>query len=453
MNKYNFNPNKYKKKLLGLINALKQDKHLTQKTYHKLIKKFPKSKSQVFAKSEIIAGIRLFAKKDQKKLIQKIVMKPVRTLSGVVPVTLLTKPYPCPGKCIYCPDDIKMPKSYLSSEPGAQRAGHHHFDPYHQVASRLNAYYANGHPTDKVELIVLGGTWSVYPLKYKIWFIKRCFDALNSFQVDRVRPCQSTGQSTWVQLKKSQTKNETAKTRCIGLSLETRPDFITEQELIDFRKFGCTKVQIGVQSLSDKILTLNQRGHGVKQTKKAFKLLRLAGFKIQAHWMANLYGSSVKKDISDFKKLFSNKNFRPDELKLYPTALLKTAKLMDLYNQKLWKPYTNQELIKVLSVILSAVPCYCRVTRIIRDFSSQDIIAGSKTSNLRQLVETKAKNIHEIRYREIRKQPVKIKDLKLKITTYQTSIGTEKFLEFITPDNKIVAFLRLSLPKIKPFIK
>lgn len=456
MNKYNFNPNQHQEKLLKLINALKQSKDFNSKTYHKLVKKFPKTKSDIFSKSEIIAGIRQFAKKDKDTLIKKIVMKPTRTLSGVVPVTLLTKPWPCPGQCIFCPDDVKMPKSYLSAEPGAQRALNNKFDPYHQVASRLNTYYANGHPTNKVELIVLGGTWSTYQEDYKIWFIKRCFDALNSH--DKAGPCQSkkyqiNGKSTWEKLKKSQTTNETAKTRCVGLSLETRPDFITKKELINFRKLGCTKVQIGIQSLSNKILKLNQRGHGVKETKEAFKLLRSFGFKIQAHWMANLYGSSPKKDIIDFKKIFSTLDYRPDELKIYPTALLKTAKLMDYYQKKLWHPYTNQELIEILQNILPTIPRYCRVSRMIRDFSSNDIMAGSKASNLRQVVEEKCGKILEIRSREIRKTKLDPSKLSLKITTFKTSIGTEKFLEYITPEDKIVAFLRLSLPTKKPFIK
>ena len=326
MSKFDFNPLTHQKKLKSLIKALKLVKKLTPKTYHQLIKKFPKSDTHLFTKSQIIAGIRKF--NPSKELIAKIQMKPIRTLSGVVPVTLLTKPFPCPGKCIFCPNDVKMPKSYLSAEPGAQRALANQFDPYNQVYTRLITYHANGHFTDKVELIILGGTWSVYPKNYKIWFIKRCFDALNSFDKDSPRhpkKHQLTGQSTWKELKKAQVKNETAKTRCVGLSLETRPDWITKKELINFRRLGCTKVQIGLQSLSDKILTLNKRGHTTKESKQAIKLLRQAGFKIQAHWMANLHGSTPAKDVTDFSKLFKDYHYRPDELKIYPTALLETA--------------------------------------------------------------------------------------------------------------------------------
>ncbi len=453
MSKFDFNPLTHQKKLLSLIKALKTVKKLTPKKYHQLIKKYPKSDSHLFTKSEIIAGIRHFD--PSKKLITKIQMKPIRTLSGVVPVTLLTKPFPCPGKCIFCPDDVKMPKSYLSAEPGAQRAAANQFDPYNQVYSRLQTYHANGHSTDKIELIILGGTWSVYPVSYQIWFIKRCFDALNNFKGQSLPSVkyQVSGKSTWPALKKAQIKNETAKTRCVGLSLETRPDWISKKELINFRKLGCTKVQIGLQSLDNKILTLNQRGHTTKESKQAIKLLRLAGFKIQAHWMANLYGSNPKKDQHDFNKLFSIPDYRPDELKIYPTALLESAELMKYYQKGKWRPYSNKELINLLISTLTQVPQYCRVSRMIRDFSAADIIVGSKTSNLRQLIEAQAKQIQEIRFREIRQKPVSVKDLKLKIITYKTSIGTEKFLQFVTRTNQIAGFLRLSLPTKKPFIK
>jgi len=390
-------------------------------------------------------------------------MKPIRTLSGVVPVTLLTKPYPCPGKCIYCPNDPTMPKSYLKQEPGAQRGLKNKFDPYLQISSRLKAYHAIGHPTDKIELIILGGTWSVYPLAYRIWFIKRCFEALNSFPLaknttkNKKIALDNSEKSTWPELATAQRKNETAFTRCIGLSLETRPDHITPQEVITLRRLGCTKVQLGLQSLNNRILKLNQRGHTIKASQTAIKLLRQAGFKIQAHWMANLYGSSPAKDIADFNKLFSDYHYRPDELKIYPTSLLATAKLMDFFNQGKWKPFTQAQLIKVLSAALPNIPAYCRLTRMMRDFSAQDIVAGSKTSNLRQLIEKlvieQKQTINEIRFREIRRQPLKTQDLKLKTITYKTSIGQEKFLQFVTPDNQIAAFLRLSFPALKPFIR
>ncbi len=420
MAKFDFNPKTYEKKLQPLIREL-----AAGKTYDKVLRCYPKTKTRLFTKAEVIAGLKYLGYPPS------LVAKPIRTLSGVVPVTVLTKPYPCPGHCLYCPNDPTMPKSYLPSEPGGQRAVANQFDPYRQVSSRLKTYRANNHPTDKVELIVLGGTWSAYPKTYQNWFIRRCFDALNGRASASVKTAQKI--------------NETVKTRCIGLSLETRPDWITKNELINFRKLGCTKVQIGIQSLNNRILRLNRRGHTVAATKKAIKLLRLFGFKIQAHWMANLYGADPKTDMADFKKLFSDKNFRPDELKIYPCSLIKTAPLYDYYQKDLWRPYTQKELLSVLIKVLPLVPEYCRVSRMIRDFSAKDIVSGNRHSNLRQLVEAELKTkIQEIRSREIRNQPAG--KLKFKIITYKTSIGMEKFLQWVTDNNQICAFLRLSLP-------
>lgn len=449
MSKFDFNPKDYQKKLLPLIKALKSNK-----TYDRVLRCFPKTTTTLFTKAEIISGLRYFGYPIN------LVAKPVRTSSGVVPVTVLTKPYPCPGTCIFCPLDANLPKSYLSSEPGAQRALANRFDPFNQVITRLNSYYANGHNTDKVELIVLGGTWSFYPLSYQIWFINRCFQALNAFQSGQTLTLpkfQTTGQAAWIQLKKSQLQNQTAATRCVGLSLETRPDFISQPEVIRLRKLGCTKVQLGVQSLDNKILRLNRRGHTIQATRQAFRLLRLSGFKIQAHWMANLYGSSVKKDIADFKKIFSQSYYRPDELKIYPCSLIASAQLFNYYQKGLYRPYTQNQLLSVLSTILPLIPAYCRVTRMIRDFSSADIVSGNKASNFRQLVESAVlkagQTIQEIRFREIRRQPIDFKQLKLKVINYKTSTGREKFLQFVTSTNHLVAFLRLSLPQTRPFIK
>jgi elongator complex protein 3 len=442
--------------LKSILAEINQGGKLSEKRYHQLVKKYPKDKKGIFTKAEIIAAWRkTYPDKDLP-----VQVKPVRTISGVVPVTLLTKPYPCPGQCIFCPNDPKMPKSYLSSEPGAQRAAANHFDPYNQVTARLMAYHANGHSTDKAELIVLGGTWSSYPKNYKIWFIKRCFDALNDFQATKTKKTKTaevSGVADWPELFKAQKKNERSASRCVGLSLETRPDFLNEQELIRFRKLGCTKVQIGIQSLNNKVLDLNKRGHRVEATKKAVALLRQAGFKIQAHWMANLYGSSPDEDIKDFAKLFSNKAYRPDELKIYPTALIETAELMDYYKKGLWKPFSQEELLKVLVAILPMVPEYCRVTRMIRDFSSDDIVAGNKLTNFRENVEKeiakRGKKIKEIRSREIKKQTVSVDQLSLKVVSFSAGSAEEKFIQFVTKENSIAGFLRLSLPKKEAFIK
>jgi len=432
-----------------------------------------------------------------KQLKDTLIMKRTRTASGVTPVTVLTKPFPCPGKCIFCPNDIRMPKSYLSDEPGAQRAFRNKFDPYQQTFNRLLEYKSIGHPTDKIELIVLGGTWSAYPKDYQVWFIKRCFDAMNDFNPhienemkddikslpydkkvikDFEKETKHEKQSynvmvskaikeiekeykdiTWEKLFASQKKNETSITRCIGLVIETRPDEINEEEIIRIRKLGATKVQLGVQSLNDEVLKSNKRGHTVKTTRNAFNMLRKAGFKIHIHWMPNLYGSTPDMDIKDFQKLFNEDDFKPDEMKIYPCSLIESAELYKYYKKGLWKPYTEEELLKILTNITKDTPRYCRITRMIRDIGSQDIVVGNKKTNFRQLVENKLKEnnvkIVEIRSREIRNTEFDHNNIEFIDTEYETTISTEHFLEFVTTikngGKKLLGFLRLSLPKDK----
>jgi elongator complex protein 3 len=414
-------------------------------------------------------------------LLQK---KPIRTSSGVTPVTVLTKPFPCPGECIFCPTDVRMPKSYIANEPGAQRAGQNGFDPYLQVYNRLDAYRQIGHPISKVELIILGGTWSVYPESYQIWFIKRLFDALNDFGSgndnrpptatinlkDRITSGETYNQhiaaktnylsgagqaSTWSNLLDSQKQNEMNACRCVGLVLETRPDNVTVHEVIRLRKLGATKIQIGIQSLSDEVLKLNKRGHTANQAEEAVSLLRQAGFKVHAHWMPNLYGSDPQKDIKDYQQLFINKNIRPDELKIYPCSLIDDTELVDFYRRKLWRPYTLEELTRVLGFVMTNTPEYCRLTRIIRDIPGTEIVAGNKTTNLRQLIEARIdkKNMHDIRSREIKQDKIDSSKIKLDTIMYDTTVSKEVFLQYVTTDRKIIAFLRLSLPTKPNFIK
>jgi len=445
--------------LLQIIKEILALRNSSEQAISKVMSRHPSVESEIFSKSQIISLLKKYKKEiklkdiDEKRFLSLIRMKKIRTLSGVTPVTVLTKPYPCPGNCIYCPNDPNMPKSYISSEPGAQRAYSNHFDPYLQVFNRLLAYKNIGHPTDKVELIVLGGTWSYYPESYQIWFIKRCFDAMNEFNLRSTKYISKISKfkkTSWEELIIVQKKNETSKTRCVGLVLETRPDYVTEKEVIRLRKLGATKIQIGIQSLNNRILKLNNRGHSVEATAKALKILRMAGFKIHAHWMPNLLGSDPKQDIEDFKKLFLDKRFKPDELKIYPCSLIQDTKLFEYFKKGKWKPYTEKQIISVLTKCILLTPRYCRITRVIRDISSEDIFAGNKKSNLRQIIESdlrkKDKKVSEIRFREIKGEIVDSKDLTLKETTYLASPSTEYFLEYVTKEDKIAGFLRLSLP-------
>jgi len=367
-------------------------------------------------------------------LLARIRMKPMRTLSGVTTVTVLTKPYPCPGKCIFCPDDIRMPNSYLPDEPGAMRGLQHHFDPYDQAQYRIRALEAVGHPTEKIELLILGGTWSSYPRDYQEWFIQRCFDALND--------CDSHS------LIDSQTINETAAHRNVGLTIETRPDHINTSELAWLRYLGVTKVQMGAQSFDDQILLINKRGHTVSETLEAVNLLRAGGFKIVLHWMPNLLGATLESDRKDFMCLWEG--FCPDELKIYPTQLLQNAELYQVWLRGEFQPYTTQELVELIADLKTSIPEYCRVNRIIRDIPSNNIVEGNKRTSLRQDVQMEMKRrgttCNCIRCREVRGQEVQLEKLENQDLVYTTPVSEEHFLSFVTVQDKLVGFLRLSLP-------
>lgn len=523
MKKYTINYLPYTSQLIELFQELETLPDPNEKAVHRVTKRFPKDGTGLFSKDELVMAYRGLAGKHglqplNSKLLRALQMKPVRTSSGVTPVTVLTKPFPCPGTCIFCPNDIRMPKSYLADEPGAQRAERNYFDPYLQTYNRLQAFHNIGHELDKVEIIILGGTWSYYPEPYQIWFIKECFRALNEFGVkdDRARieaeyehmsqryqdmqrhapsnnpthnrhalqtqqikgddlsktynqtvselyvaPERLAGfdayqSASWEELFQQQRDNETARYRNVGLVIETRPDNISEAEVLRIRKLGCTKTQIGFQSLNDEVLSKNKRGHDVTATRRAVQLLRQAGFKIHAHWMANLYGSSVQLDKVDYEKLFNDPDFKPDELKIYPCSLIGSAELMKYYQKGLWKPYQYEELLDVLTFCLQHTPQYCRLTRVIRDIPSPDIVEGNKLTNFRQIAEAKLAaagvQSQDIRAREIRHQEVKASELKLEIVPYETTISQELFLQYVTADNRIAGFLRLSLPKQDSFI-
>jgi elongator complex protein 3 len=495
-NSYKFTVGVYEPQLLSIFAQLATPKFNAEKL-SSLLKANSKPEGGIFSKTELVQGYHQLVAAGKlaadEQILAKVRLKPTRSGSGVLPLTVLTKPFPCPGKCIFCPNDIRMPKSYLRDEPGAQRAERNSFDPYLQTYNRLLAFHNTGHDVSKVELIILGGTWTYYPEKYQIWFIKRCFDALNDFGVvdgrlnvkavntfaekkdrdgeelqgsynQRVAKLAAKSaaeqqqakaqQASWDELLVAQDQNETAKSRCVGLVIETRPDHISTREVIRVRKLGATKTQIGFQSLQDSVLDLNHRGHDVAASKRAVALVRSGGFKIHAHWMPNLYGSNPEKDKQDYLKLFTA-DFQPDELKIYPCSLIESAELMDYYKQGLWRPYTEAELLDVLSFCLKNTPRYVRLTRVIRDIPSPDIVVGNKKTNFRELVERSLQAekavLQDIRAREIKFAEVKQRDLELKITTYAATNyegpTTERFLEFVTKGDKICGFLRLSLPE------
>ncbi len=503
--RFSFEPEEHAAELDAIIGAIESASRFGERDLEELLRRHPKNGRGFFSKSELIRGYRALrpGSAGEQAFVERVRMKPVRTRSGVAPVTVLTKPYPCPGRCIFCPSDVRMPKSYLSSEPGAQRAAEHQFDPYRQTFSRLRSYRHTGHPVDKVELIVLGGTWSSYPEGYQVWFILRCLEAMNEFfdlssgpgadplltfdpavdyrqleetvrgaEVDSsdaaagrsynqvvsdwtaVHPraaAEAREQNAdWADLLAAQRENETSPVRCVGLSLETRPDRLDAAEALRMRRLGATKVQIGIQSMDDDVLALNGRGHDTARSQRAVRLLRQAGFKIQAHWMPNLHGSTPARDREDFDRLFADPDVRPDELKVYPCSLIESAELMAYHRRGEWRPYEADELLDVLVHGLGGAPRYCRLSRVIRDIPGTDIVTGNRTTNLRQVAEAEASargvRCRDIRAREVGGRQVDPRRLRLRRTDYEASGGRETFLEFVTAEDRIAGFLRLRLP-------
>lgn len=447
----------------------------------------------------------------EQALLRILRMKPRRTASGVATVTVVTKPWPCSSDCLYCPNDVRMPKSYLSDEPACQRAERNYFDPYLQVRSRLSALDEMGHVTDKVELIVLGGTWNDYPEAYQRWFVSELFRACNG----RVSPddaaCLSTMGASAIsrdgfyrscglsydtgelaarcselqarvneggcgyneafvqlerrlgwrraaraqeasagELERQHLLNETAAHRVVGLSIETRPDLISPASARAMRALGCTKIQMGIQSLSQEVLDANQRPISVGRIADAFATLRRFGFKVQVHAMVNLLGSTPASDAADYRRLVGDERFCPDEVKLYPCSLVESARLGRLYKRGLWRPYDEEELVGLLAKDVLATPSYVRISRMIRDISSTDIVAGNRKTNLRQLVEARlaeqGQSAREIRQREVSLADVDPDTLRLDQLSYRCIASEERFLQWVDEDGRIAGFLRLSLP-------
>ena len=390
-----------------------------------------------------------------KKLIKKISFldkkikkRPIRSLSGVAVVSVLTKPFPCPGHCLFCPTEKNLPKSYLSGEPAVERAKTFAFNPYNQVRSRLETLEKIGHPTDKIELIVIGGSWSSLPTNYQIWFIKECFRAANDQKIRKSLPLRP--QQDVLSLKREHAKNEKASHRLIGITVETRPDLINQQEILKMRDLGCTRVELGVQIIDDDILKYNRRGSTTHDLIRATKLLKNAGFKICYHLMTGLPKSTLKKDINSFKKIFSSEKYRPDMLKIYPCVVTKNSDLYSLWKNKKYRPYGDKALIELLAMLKTLIPPYVRVNRVFRDIPSNLIFAGCKISNLREKVQSclrqTGKKCHCIRCRETKN--LKFSHLSLSKIVYQASDGLEIFLSYENKkENKLAAFLRLRLPK------
>ncbi len=328
-----------------------------------------------------------------------------------------------------------MPKSYLSNEPAVMRAVRAEFDPFRQVRDRLHALKNCGHEVSKIELIVMGGTFSAHPRNYQNWFIRRCFAALN----DMEHGTWNIEHRTLEGLKKA---NEKSKHRLVGLTLETRPDFISKKEVKRFLKLGCTRVEIGVQNLDDKILAKSKRGHGVAESIRAIKLLKNAGLKVGIHLMPNLPLATPQSDFEMFREVFENADFCPDQIKIYPTVLVENAELKKFWRSGEWQPYSDTALSNLLVKIKSITPPWIRLTRVVRDIPAESILAGNRITNLRQILQQRGVRCECIRCREIRGEDFDTKQVELFRKEYEASGGREIFLSF-EADGKLISLLRL----------
>ena len=419
----------------------------------------------IFANSELLRVYReLILRHEIEKssvLDRALRKRAVRTGSGVAPVAVLTMPWECPGTCAYCPRESDVPTSYLSNEPAVMRAIRCDYHPAVQVEDRLRALVANGHEPTKIELIVIGGTWSVLPEKYKYWYIKECFRAANDFSKiskfkkqipNKFQNSKFKIQNLKSELAEEQRRNEKAKYRLIGITLETRPDYINERELLEMRTLGCTRVELGVQAIDDEILKINKRGHGVEAIARATALLRDFGFKITYHLMPGLPGSTPAKDLKMFKQLFSDERFQPDQIKFYPTVVTKGSLLYKWWKAGKYKPYTDKQLEKLIIDCKKVVPPYVRIIRLIRDIPSESIEAGNKMTNLRQIMQQKGVECHCIRCRETKEYS--ITNFQYSIIKYQAAHGMEYFIQAVGADGEtLYGFCRLRIAGDKAMIR
>ncbi|PIN99048.1 MAG: tRNA uridine(34) 5-carboxymethylaminomethyl modification radical SAM/GNAT enzyme Elp3 [Candidatus Diapherotrites archaeon CG10_big_fil_rev_8_21_14_0_10_31_34] len=385
-----------------------------------------------------------FAKNKKPELVKLLLIKPVRSLSGIVSVAIMPKPLPCPGKCIYCPSslvDVKTPKSYTGREPTTMRAIANDFDAVKQIRNRIDQLKRNGHSTQKIELIIMGGTFLSASFKCQKQFMLDCFNAVNKTKS--------------FSLEKAIDKAQFSENRFIGITFETRPDFCGKKEINHMLEFGGTRVELGVQTLNDEIYKKINRNHSVQDVINSTSLLRDSSFKFAYHLMPGLPYSTPKEDLRVFKKTFSDPDFKPDMLKIYPCLVIKNTELHDLWKKGDYTPYSSKQAAKLIAKMKSFVPKYTRIMRIQRDIPSTVVSAGVKHTNLRQLIEKEMEK-HDwkcncIRCREIGRTIESNQEPKIEVLEYSASKGKEFFISLETK-NSLYGFCRMRFP-FNPFRK
>ncbi|MBR6204502.1 MAG: tRNA uridine(34) 5-carboxymethylaminomethyl modification radical SAM/GNAT enzyme Elp3 [Candidatus Methanomethylophilaceae archaeon] len=387
--------------------------------------------------SEILAEVE---PEDRKLLTPFLLKKPTRTISGVAVVAVMTSPHDCPhGKCAYCPGGVSTgsPQSYTGKEPAARRAERNRFDPYLQVRDRLKQLSDIGHKTDKIDLIIMGGTFTSREPEYQELFVRRCFDAMNGRDSETLEGAQRL--------------NEASACRCVGLTVETRPDVFDREQIERAMALGATRVELGVQILDDGVLAGVDRGHGVEAVRRCTRECREHGLKVCYHLMPGLPGSSPEKDLERFREVFEDPGFRPDMLKFYTTLVMEGTKLHDMWKAGEYEPYDVDTAAALLSEMKSMVPEYVRIQRIQRDIPVPQIAAGITKSNLRQIVEgrmeAEGRRCRCIRCREVGHAGISLDDpgkVSLNDLEYEASGGEEHFISFDYGE-WLVGYVRLRL--------
>lgn len=402
---------------------------------------------------------------EMELLIPILKKKPTRTISGVAVVAVMCPPHNCPhGRCLYCPESTIAPPSYTGEEPAALRARRYDFSPYKQVYNRLNQLDSIGHPVDKVELIIMGGTFPSRFLCFQEWFITQCLKAMNDYGVKNYKINSISDQlsdknlDSFQYLENVQKANENSAVRCVGMTFETRPDYSQKEDVNRMLQMGVTRVELGVQTIYNFIYHRIQRGHTIKDTVEATRILKDSGIKVAMHMMPGLF-SDQEQDLRMFKRIFSDDRFKPDMLKIYPCLVTKGSKLYELWEKGEYQPYSTQEAVELIVKVKKILPKWVRTMRIQRDIPSQLIEAGVKKSNLGELIYRKldeeGAHCQCIRCREVghqETQGIKIeqRNVQLLKMNYQASGGEEQFLSMEdVKSDVILGFLRLRIPSLK----
>ncbi len=446
------------------ILALNTNRILIKKEVIKIIK----SKSSKYKLSKIPKNIDILKLLPDDNYSRKLLkLKPSKTSSGIAVITVMPMPFECPhGKCIYCPGGIEVntPLSYIGTEPVTKIAQQVNYDPFKQVWSKVIQFIERGHSVDKAELVIVGGTFPFYPINYQKDFVKKCYDAFNLFDMKLFTKKNFTSDFVYNESEKkielsenleiAKKNNENSNIRCVGLTIETKPDYCKKDHINTMLELGTTRIEIGVQSLNDEVFKVVNRGHTLNDVYEAFYLAKNCGYKIAAHMMPGLPKSTINQDIEDFKKLFDDERLKPDMLKIYPTLVIKNTGLYKLYQEKKYNSYSTSDLVKILVEIKKIIPPWTRIMRIQREIETKDIMSGPKIGNLRQLVfdelEKQGVKCKCIRCREIGLKDMgkefSNEEIKLFRREYFSSDGKEIFLSFENRDNSILfGFLRLRI--------